>query len=246
MYLHASEPPGAMLVFLTGFEDIKGVNEALAQCTATGRFEHATVIPLHGSMPTAHQRIIFDPAPNGTRKVVLATNIAETSITIDDVTLVIDTGLHKVMTYDTLNQIRSLSPTWVSRANAKQRAGRAGRVAPGKCFRLFPEALHAACDAFLAPAMRRTPLESLCLQIKSIGLGRARPFLARAMDPPDEAAVKQALGRLRAIGALDDDEELTALGRHVAQLPVDPAIGEESGVGGGRCGSGGFDVRARE
>lgn len=111
-WLHAAHPSGAVLVFCTGFEDIKDIAALLATAQAAGRLPGAVVIPLHGSMPTVHQQSVFERPPPGQRKLLLATNIAETSITIDDVEVVVDCGMQKVMSYDSLNKIRQLAPSW--------------------------------------------------------------------------------------------------------------------------------------
>ena len=130
-------------------------------------------------MPTANQREIFDSPPAGVRKIVLATNIAETSITIDDVVHVVDAGKSKEKTYDALNNMACLTPSWTSKASAHQRRGRAGRTRPGVCYRVYTRAQHAAMADHAAPELLRTPLEELCLTIKSLGLGSAAAFVAK-------------------------------------------------------------------
>jgi len=221
------EPEGAVLVFLTGWDEISNLHKSM-QANPAFAPARTRVLPLHGSMPTAHQQGIFARPPPGVRKVVLATNIAETSITIDDVVYVVDGGKAKGKSYDPLNNLATLLPQWVSQASARQRRGRAGRVQPGKCYRLYPRELHdGAMAPFEAPEMLRTPLEELCLQIKSLSLGGIEEFLSRALQPPEARAVHNAKGLLETIGALHEGtEELTALGRHLAHLPVDPRVGK--------------------
>ncbi|OMO49784.1 hypothetical protein CCACVL1_30803 [Corchorus capsularis] len=160
------------------------------------------------------------------RKIVLATNIAESSITIDDVVYVIDCGKAKETSYDALNKLACLLPSWISKASAHQRRGRAGRVQPGVCYRLYPKVIHDAMLEYQLPEILRTPLQELCLHIKSLQLGTVGTFLAKALQPPDPLAVQNAIELLKTIGALDDAEELTPLGRHLCTLPVDPNIGK--------------------
>jgi len=177
-------------------------------------------------MPSTSQREVFDRPPQGVRKIVIATNIAETSITIDDVVFVVDAGKVKQKTYDVNNKIACLQPVWISKASARQRRGRAGRVQPGYCFHLFTQPRAQSLDDYQLPEMLRTPLEELCLQIKILQLGMIRPFLSKALQPPEEQAVINALEVLRQLNALDADEELTPLGYHLATLPVDPRVGK--------------------
>ncbi|KAF7818860.1 DExH-box ATP-dependent RNA helicase DExH1 isoform X1 [Senna tora] len=159
-------------------------------------------------------------------KIVLATNIAESSITIDDVVYVIDCGKAKETSYDALNKLACLLPSWISKASAHQRRGRAGRVLPGVCFRLYPKVIHDAMLQYQLPEILRTPLQELCLHIKSLQLGTVGSFLAKALQPPDPLAVENAIELLKTIGALDDKEELTPLGRHLCTIPLDPNIGK--------------------
>ncbi|KAI8562893.1 hypothetical protein RHMOL_Rhmol03G0070800 [Rhododendron molle] len=160
------------------------------------------------------------------RKIVLATNIAESSITIDDVVYVIDCGKAKETSYDALNKLACLLPSWISKASAHQRRGRAGRVQPGVCCRLYPKLIHDAMPQYQLPEILRTPLQELCLTIKSLELGTIGTFLAKALQPPDSLSVQNAIELLKTIGALDDSEELTPLGRHLCTLPLDPNIGK--------------------
>ena len=160
------------------------------------------------------------------RKILLATNIAETSITIDDVVFVVNGGKAKEKTYDTVNNLACLLPVWTSRASARQRRGRAGRVQAGKCFHLFTRPQHGTMEEFQLPELLRTPLAEIVMQIKALRLGRAKDFLSRAPQPPEDRAVDNAIDLLRVIGALDRHEELTPLGKHLAALPVDPRVGK--------------------
>ncbi|XP_020915911.1 ATP-dependent DNA/RNA helicase DHX36 [Exaiptasia diaphana] len=184
------------------------------------------IIPLHSMMPTTNQHQVFDRPPPGVRKIVLATNIAETSITIDDVVFVVDCGKAKEKSYDATRKISSLMPAWISKASSKQRRGRAGRVQKGFCFHLFTELQAKKLIDFQLPEMLRTPLEEIALQIKILKLGMVAEFLSKALQPPSSLSVQNALDTLRQLNALDANEDLTPLGYHLATLPVDPRIGK--------------------
>ncbi|TYK25326.1 DExH-box ATP-dependent RNA helicase DExH1 isoform X1 [Cucumis melo var. makuwa] len=225
-YICRHEGNGAILVFLTGWDDISKLLDKVKANNYLGDSGKFLVLPLHGSMPTINQREIFDRPPPGKRKIVLATNIAESSITIDDVVYVIDCGKAKETNYDALNKLACLLPSWISKASAHQRRGRAGRVQPGVCYRLYPKIIHDAMLQYQLPEILRTPLQELCLHIKSLQLGTVGSFLAQALQPPDPLAVQNAIELLKTIGALDDMEELTPLGRHLCTLPLDPNIGK--------------------
>ncbi|XVE96278.1 hypothetical protein REPUB_Repub02eG0207300 [Reevesia pubescens] len=220
------EGDGAILVFLTGWDDISKLLDKIKVNSFLGDLGKFLVLPLHGSMPTINQREIFDRSPPNKRKIVLATNIAESSITIDDVVYVIDCGKAKETSYDALNKLACLLASWISKASAHQRRGRAGRVQPGVCYRLYPKLIHDAMLEYQLPEILRTPLQELCLHIKSLQLGTVGSFLAKALQPPDPLSVQNAIELLKTIGALDDAEELTPLGRHLCTLPLDPNIGK--------------------
>ncbi|XP_028777530.1 DExH-box ATP-dependent RNA helicase DExH1 isoform X2 [Neltuma alba] len=225
-YICRNEGDGAILVFLTGWDDISKLLDKLKGNNFLGEPSKFSILPLHGSMPTMNQREIFDRPPPNKRKIVIATNIAESSITIDDVVYVIDCGKAKETSYDALNKLACLLPSWISKASAHQRRGRAGRVQPGVCFRLYPKVIHDAMPQYQLPEILRTPLQELCLHIKSLQLGTVGSFLAKALQPPDPLAVENAIELLKTIGALDDEEQLTPLGRHLCTIPLDPNIGK--------------------
>ncbi|XP_061136394.1 ATP-dependent DNA/RNA helicase DHX36 isoform X2 [Syngnathus typhle] len=216
---------GAILVFLPGWDNISSLNDLLMaqQMFKSDRF---VIIPLHSLMPTVNQTLVFQRPPPGVRKIVIATNIAETSITIDDVVFVIDGGKIKETNFDTNNNISTMTAEWVSLANAKQRKGRAGRVCPGKCYHLYNGLRASLLDSYQLPEIMRTPLEELCLQIKILQLGGIAHFLQKALDPPSEQAVNLAIKNLQVLNALDHSENLTPLGFHLARLPVEPHIGK--------------------
>ncbi|KAI7980778.1 DExH-box ATP-dependent RNA helicase DExH3 [Camellia lanceoleosa] len=159
-------------------------------------------------------------------KIVLATNMAETSITINDVVFVVDCGKAKETSYDALNNTPCLLPSWISKASARQRRGRAGRVQPGECYHLYPRCVYDAFADYQLPELLRTPLQSLCLQIKSLQLGSISDFLSRALQPPEPVSVQNAIEYLMIIGTLDENENLTVLGRNLSMLPVEPKLGK--------------------
>jgi ATP-dependent RNA helicase DHX57 len=174
--------------------------------------------------------MVFRRPPKGVTKVVLATNIAETSITIDDVVCVIDSGRMKEARYDAVRKMASLEDCIVSQANARQRAGRAGRVRPGVCIHLFTKHCADRQMPQQLPEIQRVPLEQLCLRIKVLGFpGSVSSVLAKVIEPPSADAVDKALSNLVELDALDRSngkEELTSLGYHLAALPTDVRIGK--------------------
>ncbi len=224
--IHREKGEGAVLVFLPGWEDISKVNKLLTEDQRYFLGRDARIYPLHSLMPTATQKEIFQRPPDGIRKVVIATNIAETSITIDDVVFVVDCGKIKMSNFDVEANIATLKPEWVSLANARQRRGRAGRVQPGICYHLYSRAREMTLNQFVVPEMLRTRLEEVVLQIKSLELGRASSFLSRVMESPSEESITLAIELLTTISALDDKEQLTPLGYHLSQLPMDPQTGK--------------------
>nr|XP_011464073.1 PREDICTED: ATP-dependent RNA helicase DHX36 isoform X1 [Fragaria vesca subsp. vesca] len=226
-----NERPGAILVFMTGWDDINSLKEKLHANPLLGDPSRVLLLACHGSMASSEQRLIFDEPEDGVRKIVLATNIAETSITINDVVFVVDCGKAKETSYDALNNTPCLLPSWISKVSAQQRRGRAGRVQPGECYRLYPRCVYDAFAEYQLPEILRTPLQSLCLQIKSLKLGSISEFLSRALQSPELLAVKNAIEYLKIIGALDENENLTILGRYLTMLPVEPKLGKMLLVG---------------
>ncbi|KAL7234746.1 hypothetical protein ACSBR1_018240 [Camellia fascicularis] len=220
------ERPGAVLVFMTGWEDISCMRDQLKAHPLLGDPNRVLLLTCHGSMATSEQKLIFEKPPPNVRKIVLATNMAEASITINDVVFVIDCGKAKETTYDALNNTPCLLPSWISQASARQRRGRAGRVQPGECYHLYPQCVYEAFAEYQLPELLRTPLNSLCLQIKSLQVGSIGDFLSAALQPPESLAVQNAVDFLKMIGALDENENLTHLGGFLSMLPVDPKLGK--------------------
>ncbi|KAK3238959.1 hypothetical protein CYMTET_51072, partial [Cymbomonas tetramitiformis] len=200
-HIHVNEEEGAVLVFLPGWQDMKMIAEAMGSHGTLSR--ECMVVMVHSNLSMEEQQLAFSCPPPGQRKVVLSTNIAETSITIDDVVFVVDSGLVKEKCWSPGRAASSLLVTPVSQASAIQRRGRAGRVRAGKCFHLLGAARFEALKTFSTPEMARLPLESLCLQIKSLSPSvQVASFLDRALEPPEPHRVEAALARLHAIGCL--------------------------------------------
>ncbi|KAL5606143.1 hypothetical protein BROUX41_006089 [Berkeleyomyces rouxiae] len=206
---------GGILIFLPGVVEINRV------CNELGRFSSLSVLPLHASLETKEQKRVFQRPPPNKRKIVVATNVAETSITIDDIVAVLDSGKVKEVSYDPVNNMRRLEENWASKAACKQRRGRAGRVQQGTCYKLYTRKLEAESMADRPdPEICRVPLEQLCLSVRAMGMRDVAGFLAQAPTPPSVPAIAGALGLLRQMGALDGDE-LTALGTQLAVIPAD-------------------------
>ncbi|RFU25629.1 hypothetical protein B7463_g10703, partial [Scytalidium lignicola] len=211
---------GGILIFLPGVVEI---NRTIDQLRSLPNLH---TLPLHASLQSADQRRVFPRAPAGKRKIVIATNVAETSITIDDIVAVIDTGRVKETSFDPQNNMQKLEEVWASRAACKQRRGRAGRVQAGKCYKLYTKNLEMSKMAERPePEIRRVPLEQLCLSVRAMGIKDVSTFLANALTPPESMAVDSAIGMLGRMGALDGDD-LTALGRHLSMIPADLRCGK--------------------
>jgi pre-mRNA-splicing factor ATP-dependent RNA helicase DHX16 len=220
---HVTQPLGDILVFFTGQEEIETAEEQLNYRTKGlgSKIKELIVCPIYSSLPSDQQAAIFEPTPPGARKVVLATNIAETSLTIDGICYVVDTGFCKQKSYNPRSGMESLIVTPVSKAGAQQRAGRAGRTAPGKCFRLYTAwAFKHELEDNTVPEIQRTNLGNVVLMLKSLGINDLIHF--DFMDPPPAETLIRSLEQLYALGALNDRGELTKLGRRMAEFPLDP------------------------
>lgn len=210
---------GGILIFLPGAMEINSALDALRGVPKL----HA--LPLHASLIPTEQRRVFTPAPKGKRKVVVATNVAETSITIEDIVAVIDCGKVKETSFDPRNNMVKLEEVWASRAACKQRKGRAGRVQAGVCYKLYTRNAEVKMAERPEPEIRRVPLEQLCLSVRAMGIADVSAFLASALTPPETLAVEGAVKLLGRMGALDG-MELTALGRHLSMIPADLRCGK--------------------
>lgn len=224
---------GAILVFLPGVAEIHILLDRLAASYRFGGPSSDWLLALHSSVASVDQKKVFLRPPEKIRKVIIATNIAETSITIDDVVYVFDCGRHKENRYNSQKKLSSMVEDWISQANARQRRGRAGRVKPGICYSLYTRHRYEKLmRPYQVPEMQRMPLVELCLQIKLLSLGRIKIFLSKALEPPKEEAITTAISVLYEVGAIEGDEELTPLGHHLAKLPVDVLIGKMMLFGG--------------
>ncbi|OSX67176.1 hypothetical protein POSPLADRAFT_1063961 [Postia placenta MAD-698-R-SB12] len=225
MQIHLSEPPGDVLLFLTGQEEIDTACEILYErMKALGpKVPELMILPIYSALPSEVQSRVFEPTPPGARKVVVATNVAETSLTIPGIYYVIDPGFSKQNAYDPRLGMDSLIVMPISQAQARQRAGRAGRTGPGKCYRLYTEA--AFRNEMLPnsiPDIQRTNLASTILMLKAMGINDLLSF--DFMDPPPAQTMLTALESLYALSALDDEGLLTRLGRKMADFPMDPPL----------------------
>ncbi|XP_034460896.1 probable ATP-dependent RNA helicase DHX34 isoform X2 [Hippoglossus hippoglossus] len=216
------EERGDLLLFLSGVAEISTIQEACqVYATHTSRW---IVLPLHSTLSLAQQDKVFDISPPGVRKCIISTNIAETSVTIDGVRFVVDSGKVKEMSFDPKAKMQRLQEFWISRASSEQRKGRAGRTGPGVCYRLYAESDYDAFAPYPVPEIHRVALDSLILQMKSMSLGDPLSFVF--IDPPPAASIQTAVTYLKEQGALDAPGELTSIGKLLAQLPVDVVIGK--------------------
>lgn len=220
---------GAILVFLPGLEEMVKVQDLLSKhplgldFSDTSRYK---VHLLHSSLPAA-QTEVFKEVPQGCRKIILSTNIAETSVTIPDVQYVVDTGKLREKQYDQIRRITQLKCTWISKSNSKQRAGRAGRVQNGNYYALFSAERYNKLRAVGLPEMLRSDLQEICLDVKAQAFNYPiRQFLAEALEPPSPKNVDASIMNLQALDALTDEEQITPLGRLLAALPVHPSLGK--------------------
>ncbi|MBB5162816.1 ATP-dependent RNA helicase HrpA [Mycobacterium sp. AZCC_0083] len=210
------EPPGDVLVFLSGEREIRDTAEALR-----ATLKHTEVLPLYARLPTAEQQKVF--APHSGRRVVLATNVAETSLTVPGVRYVVDPGTARISRYSRRTKVQRLPIEPISQASAAQRAGRSGRVAPGVCIRLYSEEDFESRPRYTDPEILRTNLAAVILQMAALGLGDMEDF--PFLDPPDKRSVRDGVQLLQELGGFDEHGAITALGRRLAQLPLDPRIG---------------------
>lgn len=225
MQIHLTEAPGDILVFLTGQEEIDTSCQILFErMKALGpKVPELVILPIYSALPSDIQSKIFEPAPPGGRKVVIATNIAETSVTIDGIYYVVDPGFVKQKVYNPKTGMDALVIVPISKANADQRAGRAGRTGPGKCYRLYVEGAytHEMLDSPV-PEIQRTNMANTVLTLKALGINDVLGF--DFMDKPSEPSMIAAMHQLYSLGALDDEGLLTRIGRKMAEFPLDPPL----------------------
>lgn len=234
LQIHATEDEGDILLFLTGEEEIEDASRKISleadEMVREADAGPIKVYPLYGSLPPHMQQRIFEPAPpprrpggRPGRKVIVSTNIAETSLTIDGIVYVVDPGFSKQKIYNPRIRVESLLVSPISKASAQQRAGRAGRTRPGKCFRLYTEgAFKKELIDQTYPEILRSNLSSTVLELKKLGIDDLVHF--DLMDPPAPETLMRALEELNYLACLDDDGNLTQLGRLASEFPLDPAL----------------------
>ncbi len=228
MQIHLTEPPGDILLFLTGQEEIDTACQILYERMKELRSGNSIVpelliLPIYSTLPSEMQSKIFQPAPFGSRKVVIGTNIAETSITIDGIYYVVDPGFVKQNCYNAKTGMDQLMVVPISQAAARQRAGRAGRTGPGKCYRLYTEeAFNNEMLLNTVPEIQRTNLGNTVLTLKAMGINDLLGF--DFMDPPPPQTLITAMESLYSLGALDEEGLLTRLGRKMAEFPLEPQM----------------------
>lgn len=224
MTIHCSHPEGDILVFMTGQADIECTCELLAE--RISKLENSNpllILPMYSQLPADLQARIFQQAPKGTRKCIVSTNVAETSLTVDGIKYVVDSGYCKVKVYNPSIGMDALQITPVSQASANQRKGRAGRTGVGYCYRLYTELMFA--NEMLAnqiPEIQRTNLGNVVLLLKSLGVVDLLKF--PFMDPPPQDNILQSMYQLWVLGALDNTGELTDLGKKMVEFPLDPPL----------------------
>ncbi|XP_068622478.1 probable ATP-dependent RNA helicase DHX34 [Battus philenor] len=218
---------GDLLIFMSGVQEITSICDAAQQYA--DKTKKWIVLPLHSGLSLIEQDKVFDYPPEGVRKCIVSTNIAETSVTIDGIRFVVDSGKVKEMSYDSSTKMQRLKEFWISQASADQRKGRAGRTGPGVCYRIYSEQQYSDMEPFSAPEVSRVPLASLLLMMSSLGVNDVRrfPFL----DTPPEQAIENALLELKQHGALSSNEKLTLLGTTLANLPVEVSLAKALVIG---------------
>ncbi|KAB1207796.1 putative pre-mRNA-splicing factor ATP-dependent RNA helicase [Morella rubra] len=226
--IHVRQPEGDVLIFMTGQDDIEKLVSKLQdriQSLDEGSCMDAVVLPLHGSLPPEMQVRVFSPPPPNCRRFIVATNIAETSLTVDGVVYVIDSGYVKQRQYNPSTGMYSLDVVQISKVQANQRAGRAGRTRPGKCYRLYPSTVYH--DEFLdvtVPEIQRSSLAGSVLYLKSLDLSDMDILKFDFLDPPSSESLEVALKQLYLIDALDENGSITSIGRTMAELPLEPSL----------------------
>lgn len=225
LQIHFNSPPGDILIFMTGQEDIEGTCQVIAEKMEKlgDDTPPLLVLPMYSQLPADLQAKIFEAAPKGIRKVIVSTNVAETSLTVDGIRYVIDSGFCKLKVYNPKIGMDALLVTPVSKANAKQRSGRAGRTGPGFCFRLYTDRqFREELMESAVPEIQRTNLSNVVLLLKSLGIKNLLDF--QFMDPPPQENIMNSLYQLWILGALDNTGDLTNMGRQMAEFPLDPPL----------------------
>ena len=218
---HWQHGPRDVLVFLPGEREIRELAHWLRRQQGAGLLKHTDILPLYARLPAAEQQRVFQVQPG--RRVILSTNVAETSLTVPGIRYVIDSGLARISRYSHRGGVQRLPVEPISQASANQRAGRCGRLAPGACFRLYAEEDFLGRPEFTQPEIQRTNLSAVILQMLALKLGRIEDF--PFVEPPDGRMIRDGFRRLFELGAVNDRHGLTSLGRQLARLPIDPRSG---------------------
>ena len=223
--IHASESDGDVLVFLTGREEIDNAVQLITDRAASLHPKAPSILtlPLYAGLTTEQQLYVFEPAPENTRKIIVSTNIAEASVTIDGIVYVVDCGFVKLRAYNPQTGIERLTATPISKASATQRSGRAGRTKPGKCYRLYTQTEYNDLPQVTVPEVQRSNLAPVILQLKALGIDNVLRF--DFMTPPPAELIVRALELLYSLGAVDDYAKLTRpMGLQMAELAVEPMM----------------------
>ncbi|KAK4283481.1 hypothetical protein QN277_000427 [Acacia crassicarpa] len=226
--IHVRQPEGDILIFMTGQDDIEKLVSKLEEKVRAldeGSCMDAIILPLHGSLPPEMQVRVFSPPPPNCRRIIVATNIAETSLTVDGVVYVIDAGYVKQRQYNPSTGMYSLDVVQISKVQASQRAGRAGRTRPGKCYRLYPSRVYN--DDFLdatIPEIQRSSLAGCVLYLKSLDLPDIDILKFDLLDSPSAETLEDALKQLYLIDAIDENGAITNIGQKMAELPLEPSL----------------------
>ena len=232
MDIHLDQPQGDILVFLTGQSEIENACNRLFKGAENIDYENDVsssevqgmlILPLYGALSSEQQQKVFDPVQKGVRRVIIATNIAATSLTIDGVVYVVDSGFVKQLTFNPCTGLDNLEIVPIAQSEAVQRTGRAGRTAPGKCYRLYSKRFYDQMDETTIPEIQRTSLTGVVLNLKCTGIDNVLDF--QYLDPPEEKMVLEALRQLFYFQAINDQGTVTPLGRQLVEFPLQPSLG---------------------
>lgn len=220
--LYRSQHPGAVMVFLPGYNDIVAQRDLITSTLPAGTYK---ICILHGQMDSRDQWQALQR--HGVRKIILSTNIGQTSITIPDLAYIIDSGKVKMKTFDSVTESSQLQSVWISQADANQRSGRAGRTQNGVCYRLYSTAKYQFMPKYCFPEFMRIPLTEICLYAKTLDKDcDVQTYLSRALNPPSTISVQNAVKKLQILQVFNDDESVTELGRHLVEIPLDVQLGK--------------------